>query len=376
MHWSSKILSIAVAVSAIMFFGCEGPAGPPGTAGQNGQDGVSLEGYAPGIQCATCHSADTDTTYHVAGRKYQWAQSKHAYGGDSERNGSSCAGCHTTEGFVQRMNGQPVTEQPIPSPPGCFACHSPHLRGNFSLRNVQPVTLLSNIAGIPDATFDYGKGNLCAQCHQPRSFSPKMPANPGPTDTLTITNTRWYAHYGVQSLMLSGNGGYHFPGYTYTGNSAHTTQQTILQEGCPTCHMAEAVYPPSVGTGKAGGHTMNIGFEGEGGGESQLLTGCNQTGCHAGITTTDYNGKQTEVLANMDTLLHLMGDRGWVDTVSTSSNYGGIKLSGGKLVITPAVKAGALYNYLFIEHDLSEGVHNSNYAIELLRSSIEELRKP
>ena len=42
----------------------------------------------------------------------------------------------------------------------------------------------------------------------------------------------------------------------------------------------------------------------------------------------------------------------------------------------PAIKAGAMYNYFFIEHDLSQGVHNSKYAIQLLLDSIAELRKP
>ncbi len=367
-----RTLSLALTITAIVSFLMTGCKGDPGPQGPPGAGSDAFEGFAEGIQCASCHNPDVDTTYFIAGRAYQWAQSKHANGGDSERNGSSCAGCHTSEGFVQRMNGETVTNQYVPSPPGCFACHSPHSRGNFTLRKATPVTLLSNIDGVPDATFDYGKGNLCAQCHMPRSTSPKMPSNPGATDTLRITSSRWYSHYGVQSQMLSGNGGYQFPGYTYTGNSNHTTNAVIMQEGCPTCHMAEQSYPPAQGTGKAGGHTMNIHYEVEGGGEVPLLTGCLQSGCHpSSFSADDMHLVQQGIEDSLDALHDELLSRGWI-TAGGSVNAS----SSSPLLITPAVKAGALYNYFFIEHDLSEGIHNTKYARELLASSLEELRKP
>ena len=98
-------------VGAMLLGGCKGDPGPQGPPGV-GSD--VFEGFAEGIKCASCHNPDIDTTYFIAGRAYQWAQSKHANGGDIERNGPSCAGCHTTEGFMQRMNGQTVTAQLVP----------------------------------------------------------------------------------------------------------------------------------------------------------------------------------------------------------------------------------------------------------------------
>ena len=226
-------LVTAVVLLVATLAGCEGPAGPAGAAGQNGQTlAFNLEGYAPGIQCATCHSPDSDTTYHVAGRERQWALSTHAIGGNVIRNNTPCSGCHTTEGFLQRMNGQAVTDQLNPTPPGCFTCHAPHARGNFSLRDTVPVTLISNINGVADAQFNYGHGNMCVQCHQPRTLATKMD---GAADSLVITTNRWYSHYGVQGQMLMGEGGFKFPGYTYSGNSNHTSNTTIQQEGCPVC---------------------------------------------------------------------------------------------------------------------------------------------
>jgi hypothetical protein len=378
MKSSSVLKGVVLAMMTLVFLfqGCKGPAGPQGPPGETTV--LNLEGFAADIKCGKCHTADQDTTYFVAGRVYEWSQSKHAVGGDLERNGSGCAGCHTTEGFVQRMNAgsfSAVTNQFHPSAPGCFACHSPHARGDFSLRIKTPVVIKSNITGVSDATFDYGEGNLCVQCHQTRDMSPKMNAS-APGDSIAITTSRWYSHYGVQGQMLMGEGGFKFPGYTYTGNSYHTTSTTVKQEGCPTCHMAEMSYPPNTGTGKGGGHTMNIRFEGEGGAAASVLAGCLQSGCHASITSPDYKGVQTAVKANLDTLHGLLVAKGWIDNNPTSANYGLVNLVNGRRVIKPAVKAGALYNYFFVEHDLSEGVHNTKYAIELLRSSIAELRKP
>jgi hypothetical protein len=234
------------------------------------------------------------------------------------------------------------------------------------------VSILSNISGVPNANFDYGKGNLCVQCHQTRSMNPKMPANPGATDTLTITTSRWYSHYGVQGQMLMGDGGYQFPGVTYTGNSNHSSNTVIKEEGCISCHMSEQSYPPGMGTGKAGGHTMNIHYEGEGGEEIPLLTGCLQSGCHP---STFSAGDMHAVQEGIEDSLHALEEQlialGWL-TTSGSVNAS----AGSPLRITPAVKAGALYNYFFVEHDLSKGIHNTNYARELLHTSLEALRNP
>ena len=60
-------------------------AGPPGPQGPPGSPAPALEGFAEGIKCGTCHDPDQDSVYHVLGRKYQWEQSKHAYGGDIVR---------------------------------------------------------------------------------------------------------------------------------------------------------------------------------------------------------------------------------------------------------------------------------------------------
>lgn len=394
------IFVVIMFVMVVAVVGCKGPEGPQGPPGETTL--VNLEGFAPGIKCGTCHIPDTDTTYYLLARAYQWSTSKHAVGGDLERNGSTCAGCHTSEGFVQRMKNlaggstsQVVSNQVQPSPPGCFACHSPHLRANFTLRDTTPVTIKSFVTGVPDAVFDYGKGNLCVKCHQTRTTSTLSPL-PDPTktaatDTISITSSRWYPHYGVQGQMFLGTGGFQFAGYTYTGNSYHSTATAIKQKGCVICHMAEPVYSASSGAGKGGGHTMNIRYTWEGTAGS-VVVGCKVSGCHpSSMTTPDIAGAstggvpvQTLVHAYLDTLEQLMTDKTGVLTggrykrewlVPGTEGYSINASSSKPLKISPASRAGALWNYLFVEHDRSEGVHNTKYTLELLKSSIAELRK-
>ncbi len=379
---TTTVLLLVSVITVMVLVGCEGPEGPAGKDGTNAT--VDLEGFAPGIRCATCHDADSDTIYNVAGRVFQFSSSLHATGGASERNGATCSGCHSTEGFIERGRGgfqsQMASEILNPSPPGCFACHSPHARADFSLRTQAPVTIASYIEGVPDATVDYGKGNLCLQCHQTRQTSPMSP-KPDPTktaitDTIVITSSRWYPHYGVNGQMLGGTGGFKFAGYTYTGNSNHTANLAIEQEGCIACHMAE---PTGTQAGKGGGHTFKVGYEFEGT-PGVVLTGCRDAGCHgssfasvnyAGATTAPV-GAQTAINANLDTLRQLLIAKNWLNPTTDLLRAS----ASAPLRIAPAAKAGAIYNYYFIEHEGSHGVHNTRYAYELLRSSIAELRAP
>jgi hypothetical protein len=359
---------LGLLVTAVLLVGfiaaCEGPEGPQGPKGDKGDPGdpadpyVNWEGYKEGIVCAQCHNPDYDTLYFVWARKTQWAVSKHANGGAYFENSSSCAPCHTTEGFIQSYLGQPVTDHALSSPIGCFACHSPHSRADFSLRTVDPVTMLAGVEGVSDYEFDYGKGNLCGNCHKPRTISPKPdPTKTADTDTITITNNRWYQHYGVQGMMLAGVNGFEFEGYDYI-NSFHTNSDVIKDEGCIICHMAEEPRNP------AGGHTMLLESE-----EGEMLVGCNLTGCHNGdLESLDYEDGQTITEELLDSLGTLLLDRGWI-TASGSINASG----SNPLKIAPAYLSGALYNYFFVEHDLSLGVHNTKYTHDLLQSSIEVL---
>jgi len=236
---------------------------------------------------------------------------------------------------------------PEPAAITCFACHRPHENRNFDLRTMTPVSLENG------GTFDFGAGNLCANCHMGRLLSPGFPASP--QDTIRITSSRWGPHHALQADMLSGNNAYEFPGATYS-NSRHTT---VVTDGCPECHMAT---PEGY---VAGGHSMNLTFEAEGDVE-ELLTGCMKTGCHFGQSNFDFNykGLQDSVatkLAELQTLLI-------ADSLLNPSN----DLFKSPRTVT-GIQLGAYYNYKYFQEDRSLGVHNSQYALDALNASIAAL---
>ena len=73
--------------------------------------------------CFSCHS---DQETFIIAASSQWENSFHASGLNIDRGAStSCAGCHTSEGFVQRAQGEAVTSHDNPTVIHCFTCHAP-----------------------------------------------------------------------------------------------------------------------------------------------------------------------------------------------------------------------------------------------------------
>ncbi len=381
-----KLLTVLTATALLGLIACEGPAGPAGkdgAAGPAGKDAgfIYFDGFKPDLKCATCHTPGIDTAFYVAGRAAEWANSKHAIGGDVDRNSSSCARCHTTEGMQEYVAGMPAREILHPSAPGCFACHSPHSTGDFTLRVTGPVTMLSGIDGVPDYSYTttHKSTNMCITCHQPRAMNPMAPAytKTAATDSIVLTSSRWYNHYGIQGPMLIGKGGYEFAGASFP-SSYHKTLATSGSLECSTCHMQE---PVGGGATKAGGHTMKFEYDYHGTGRV-ITTACQK--CHSDITSStmsradfdDYRKSsgvsRHDIAIRIDSLKNMLIAKGWLNPASGLVNASSSK----PLVIKPAYKAGALYNFFFVEHDLSEGIHNSKYAKALLDESIKVMNLP
>ncbi len=322
---NARLVVLAIAALALfIMIGCEGDPGPAGTSGT--------------ATCVTCHNDDTQIVAIAA----QWGNSTHANGGNYERNTPPCSGCHTSEGFVARMNtGDPGTPD-NPSAIGCFTCHEPHTNYNFNLRISDPVVL-----AVGGATFDKGNANLCAQCHQNRTASPTVPD----TGTVIITSSRWGPHHGPQANILSGNSAYVFAGETYT--TAHAHYVSPSSEGCVTCHMSAPF------GSQAGGHTWNMTYDYHGAEEDQIA-GCETAGCHSTLTDFSYGGVQDSVLAMLTTLETLLLNAGIIDST-------GLAVVPETLTVA---QAGALYNFNMFEEDRSEGIHNPGYAYDVLNASI------
>lgn len=241
----STLAALLLGFFALNFMACEGPQGPQGPAGpagvagsqgdkgdagdkgDTGQDGK--DGVDGSTRCESCH--DVSTT--ITSIQNQWANSTHKLGGNYERNGTSCANCHTHEGFVEFIETGGVAAAPSnPSMVQCRTCHNIHkdyAPSDYGFRTTAAVTMWNG------DMYDKGKSNLCANCHQPR------PINPWPEvdgADVEITSFRYGPHHGPQGALLSGQGGFEIPGsLTYPGATAH---YNMIADGCITCHMQEA----------------------------------------------------------------------------------------------------------------------------------------
>jgi hypothetical protein len=427
-----NFLTVLTAVALFGLVACEGPAGPAGKDGAAGATGAAgkdagftyFEGYKADLKCATCHSADSDTSLRVAAMKFQYEFSKHGEGAEYSHTSNTCNGCHTNEGFNERYRkgfatetftlgvaSGPITSQAITdvTRPGCFTCHAPHARGNFSVRDTGGVNIFTLIAGKNTAVWNStNESNLCVKCHQPRmtsnflipgstttSWQPNA-AKTAATDTAKIYTTSWNNHVsGQMTQTLLGTGGVEIPGNLPYSNSYHTTLVGSKTLGCPDCHMATV----SSGT-RYGGHTFAVRYVADlpsTSAPSYNLTGCNVTGCHTGVTTTEAHWtKRATIIAKIAELGKLMMDTtitkkwslpqsgkavAWVKVTPSTVNAFDSSWSGNgasstvPLVIVPAFKAGALWNLVHVQNDKSHGMHNYQYTLALLQNSIDELKK-
>ncbi|MBI9033312.1 MAG: ammonia-forming cytochrome c nitrite reductase subunit c552 [Bacteroidales bacterium] len=338
-----RLLTLAVllfATAALTMVSCtkEGPAGPAGTNGTNGVNGENgIDGQDGTATCIECH----DASQGMFAKVNQWEHSVHATGGTYERNGASCAPCHTSQGFLEVMAaGTQETAEDImnPNPVNCYTCHSIHstyTTEDWDLTYKAPVTTWHMETTYDDA----GDGNLCMNCHQARVVSP-MPVAGG--EDVTLTSKRFGPHHGPQSQIINGTGTYEFAGMTKS--AVHKG----VDNGCVGCHMGTAVGVES------GGHTFNPNF-----------SVC--ADCHgADDVEAMVEDLHAEVEALMVTLAEKLRAAGIMNADDTYA-----------VTNTPfsADVAGAFLNYKFVEEDKSMGVHNPSYVKNLLEDSIDALAK-
>ncbi len=324
----------------------EGPAGPAGKDGVDGEDGINgTDGTAT---CIQCHS---DDQVNFA-KTNQWAHSTHATGGNYERNEGECAICHTSQGFLgYNVSGTYDYEAAgamisNPNPVNCYTCHQIHSTyevDDYAFTVTAPA-MLRNTGG---QTFDFGFGNLCANCHQGRTVDP-WPVPGG--DDIVVTSSRYGVHHGPQANTLSGMG---LEGFGAASNHPHKN----ITNACVTCHMAE---PYGV---QSGGHTMFMGYEYHGAVELNV-NGC--VGCHSDeesliANTEELQMEVAELLAELKVLLDATGITAEGSDSSVPGTYS-------------ADVAAACLNYKAITEDRSLGIHNPTYIKKTLQNSIAALQ--
>ena len=306
--------------------GPPGPAGPAGPAGADGADGAAGVAAEVELACSECH----DDTSLIGGKVTAWEESLHGTNESYGRGTSSgCAGCHSGGGFSAMVAaglnpGTVEAGDPEPTRQDCRTCHQVHTTytsDDWALETTDAVDLYA----FEGVTYDGGKGNLCANCHQAR-----RPIEDAVDGQREITSTHWGPHHGPQANMMLGTGG---AGEVEGKPGAH---YSMVEDTCVACH--------------AGSHT----FEAD-------IASCQ--GCHADIEDADFSGLQTDVQAMLDELKEGLIALGYLD------EEGHPVVSAG-----PAAEVSAAWNYVYIAiEDGSLGVHNPAYTKALLQASLDAL---
>jgi len=413
-----KQLQFAIVFSAALLAACEGPAGPAGADGKDGTNGTN--GKDANSVCMTCHGNAT-----MLARTTEYELSKHFTGTTSSRNTKYCARCHTSEGFLEVTGANKYVvsnDMPNATRIGCTTCHK-HSGFDFSvdtnyriLRASDPVLLNYDKNAV--AT-DFGKmNNLCVNCHQIRGVTsvnytdslgavktfdqlPYFPFSKTKDDNALVNyqvGRSFSVHDGNQSNLFKGINGYEYNGQTYTRVWQHSAAN------CTTCHMNKWD-----ATTKVGGHTMKPNvvecekchtdehvaptqakIDAKRIELGELLAArkvfrktVNSSGVasYSAMQTHDFYGtlfpttqsttKYATALASANTVSATTGlvVYGNTVTMATDANWQyriGRPWKMGEL--------GAAYNYGYINSELSLGVHNPVYAMQLLQKSIDWLK--
>ncbi len=338
-------------------------AGPAGADGIDGIDGTNgIDGATGTTECAACHNISTSEEVHAS---YLFSghyneNMDHDVNGDGINDplsqygnrgfgGLSCTACHTSDGFKDWTGGRTALGGAWPVYSGtqtisCNTCHDTHTTFDFenegfdyALRAIAPVTLAADNTYTINYGADNASNHTCATCHQPRStFEGSIQE-----DGLVNVTGRFGPHYGAQSTLLEGIQGAELPGYSYDGANASATHRS--GSSCTKCHMGE----PTDG--------MNNGLHSK----NPTETSC--TECHG--TTIPSGDFLKEDFQALEDLLVAEG-------IITVDAEGEVSIVSGKYDLIPAA---ALWNYKMIYYDHSHGVHNPEYAKDLVQNSIDAL---
>jgi hypothetical protein len=335
---------------------CENCHGPGSQHIKSGGNTVEISVSKASGTCARGHDAPN---HHI--KNGEWVNSRHAVvtRDPSGAGREGCVGCHTGTGFIDTVNQVPVDT--AYNAISCDTCHEPHGQSQGD----KPARLVRTVAAVTlkDGTkvSDGGLGTICMNCHQARQNASIYAAT-------TAASSRFGPHHGPQADMLAGTNGYNYG--QKIPSSAHSS---VVENTCVGCHM-QTVAETDPALSHVGGHTFSLSWAGADGKSPVELVGTCQK-CHGDKVTSfdfalfDYDGDgqidgvQTEVQHLLDQLSALLPPNNAAKTALTiDSTWTRAQLE-------------AAYNWQFVTEDKSRGVHNTAYAVGLLKASIKDLKK-
>jgi len=353
-------------VFAIAMTNCtkEGPAGPAGADGKDGVDGTDgTDGVDGNSTCLVCHTqANMDAIADA------FSQTKHAVGTSFGYAGSraGCAQCHSNDGFVEYVRSGAEIAPAVGTPLECGTCHGNHtsLEDGISAPMRSVPSPVPSVA-VEGATYEHGMGNACATCHQARTLPSSYYKTEDAIYTRTFTGddiAMYQAHGSVGpngSMILVGDTlfvTFDVPGGTYVYTSSthagphHGPQANMFaadmgsvagapfdrehHTDCAGCHLSKE---------EGAGHTFepNIAF-------------CND--CHG--EALDLAAEQEAIATRMEAVATALEAIGAIHVADDGVHpmYASLEKE----------KWNAFWNYMCLYEDKSEGVHNFNYAKQLL----------
>ncbi|MBM3214728.1 hypothetical protein FJZ36_07430 [Candidatus Poribacteria bacterium] len=312
----------------------------------------------------------THLTKPRSDRAIQWAESPHNFypGARTQTTRATCVNCHSTDGFiVANLGGGTLSAERLAKPPeygvGCPACHNVD-----SPENMLALRVTGDVALPHGVKVSGGVSAACMTCHNARRGVP---------EEYVKTSARG-THEGPQTEMLNGTGA-----ITYgkqIGSSVHTL---VTFEGCVTCHKDLGPDKGEYGENRIAGHSFRMKWNGDTPEDPrddiEHLKACQR--CHPGISTFnipakgdyDGNGKvegvQTEVGGLLNILAKLLPNDGAEPAHPAIPS---------DLTKTTVEQRMANYNWTLVNYDGSKGVHNTAYAVNVLRTTIQQLtgKKP
>lgn len=320
---------------------------------KKGTIGVSFEAGA----CLQCHDAPNK---HRLGS--YWKASNHATMKLSaeEASRSACWPCHSGAALPDYLKNRATpdyTKTPIVASISCVTCHDPHSDANPNQLRTVTLDKLANGYAVPVGVG--GKGQLCMNCHRARTDAKVVVDRQS-----RVFGDRFYPHYSPQADMYLGSNG-----FEYNLNIQGLGTHQHLEDGCVTCHMATR----TVGSSVHSNHEMKM-TDANG---KDIVTACQN--CHGkdikefnevrAFNDYDGNGKVEGIVTEIDGLLARLRAILPQDATGEPVN---MRVDSMKVKNDPnwPKNLPAIWNYYYVKNDWSKGIHNTKYAVALLRASL------